>query len=100
MAFSFLIALLASFFVAPERKLVIWVFGAIGTLMIGLNCLHEGFKLRSNKNTIVLLHSKHYIRIALLSFACFAIFAVLYYLFSSYPHSPINIDSPDLTSLH
>jgi hypothetical protein len=85
----------------PERKIVGWFFGAVGTLINGLICLHEGLKLRSkNSSRYDFRISRHYIIITLLSFACFAIFVVLYYLFGFYPNPPLNIDSPDLTSLH
>ena len=97
----FFILLIASFFVIPERKITIWVLGAFGTLINGLICLHEGLKLRSKSNSRYDFRiSRHYIIIALLSFACFAIFVVLYYLYGFYPNPPLNIDSPDLTSLH
>lgn len=101
MAILFFILLLASFFVVPERKIVIWFFGAVGTLITGLICLYEGLNLRSKSSSRYDFRiSRHYIIIALFSFACFAIFVVLYYLFGFYPNPPLNIDSPDLTSLH
>lgn len=101
MAILFFILLLASFFVVPERKIVIWFFGAVGTLVSGSICLHEGLKLRSKSSSGYDFRiSRHYIIIALFSFACFAVFVVLYYMFGFYPNPPLNIDSPDLTSLH
>lgn len=97
----FFILLLASFFVLPERKIVGWFFGAVGTLINGLICLHEGLESRSKSSSRYDFRiSRHYIIIALLSFACFTIFVVLYYLFGFYPNPHLNIDSPDLTSLH
>ncbi len=99
-AILFFILLLASFFIVPERKIAIWVLGAFGTIVNGLICLHEGLRLRSKSNSGYFRISRHYIIIALLSFACFAVFVVLYYLFGFYPNPPLNIDSPDLTSLH
>lgn len=101
MTILFFILLLASFFVVHERKIVIWGFGAIGTLTTGLICLHDGLKLRPKSNSRYDFRIfRHYIIVALLSFACFAIFVVLYYLFGFYPNPPLNIDSSDLTSLH
>lgn len=101
MAILFFILLLASFFVVPERKIVSWFFGAVGTLITGLICLYEGLKLRSKSSSGYDFRiSRHYIIIALFSFACFTIFVVLYYLFGFYPNLPLNINGTDLTSLH
>ncbi len=101
MTILFFILLLASFFVVPERKIVIWFFGATGTLINGLICLYDGLKLRSKSNSGYDFRIfRHYIIITLLSLACFAIFVLLYYLFGFYPNLPLNIDSSDLTSLH
>lgn len=101
MTILFFILLLASFFVVPERKIGIWFFGAMGTLINGLICLHDGLKLRFKINSKYNFRfSRHYIIIALFSFACFTIFVVLYYLSGFYLNPNLNIDSPDLTSLH